>query len=115
MGSMDYIYYPIYFLHRLRVLTFNKSLGYDLLTATKLAVEFRSSRSKGTTAMCRQVYGFFYVYSIMVGVLGSLMACRLLCPVFEPDTSATSWFEASGGSFLKLQQRTLSCHHNNLQ
>jgi len=81
------------------------SLAMITLLLQKTEVGFRSSKNQGTRDVCRQVHVFFYVYLVMVGVLGGCKACRFLDPVFEPDMSATQCFEAlAGGNSITIKE-----------
>lgn len=71
---------------------------YAFLTAPHWAVGFGDSNNKGTIDMCQRVHVFFYAYSFMVGVIGSLRTCRLLCPVRQPVTSTAQSLATFVGS-----------------
>lgn len=70
---------------------------------------------QGAIAMCRQVYGFFYVYSFMVGVLGSFRACRILDPVYRPSTSTARSLVTSVGSLKITVKEKAMLQHSHTQ
>lgn len=99
----------------------NKSLTFIKQEATILPYSLNLSRgfghsfSKGATAMHRLVHGFFNAYSFMVGVLGSPRACRLLCPVDQPNTSAALSLVTSGGSLKTTAKEEAMLQHSHTQ
>ena len=80
-----------------------------LRTAPHWAGGFGDPCNQGAEAMRRQVRGFFYALTIMVGgVLGGLRACRVLAPVRQPGTSSTTLSLATPVGGLKPQARSYS-------
>lgn len=75
----------------MNALTVAGNTDYALPTAPHWAGGFGRSCKQGAEVTRRQVRGFFYALTIMVGgVLGSLRACRVLAPVDQPGTSSAT-------------------------
>jgi len=96
-------------------LTFNQTRANIIRTSPHVECGIGNPFNKGAIAMCRPVYGFFYVPSFMVGVLGSLRTCRFLCPVYQPSTSTARGLVTSGGSLKTTTKESAMSQHSQIQ
>lgn len=81
--------------------------SYPYFTTAQSVVGFGRSFGKGASYAPALVYGFFCAYRFMVGVWGSLRACRFLYPVDQPCTSAALSLVASGGGYSTIVKEAI--------
>ena len=82
-----------------------KKLAIIGLLLQKTEAGFECSENQGAGYAPLQVHGFFYVYLVMVGILGSCKACWFLDPVVQPDMSAAQCLNAlAGGNPITIKE-----------
>ena len=103
------------------LLTINFNTSILKRHSQKTGVEFGSSFSQGQKRPLLSVVflclpknintRLVRINHVMVGVLGSFRACRILDPVFQLNTSTARCLEASGGSLkTTVKELTMSQH-----
>lgn len=82
-------------------LTIAMNYGYSIGSVPHWADGICNPYSSGAEATRRQVRGFFYALTVMVGgALGGRKTCRTQSPVCKPDTSPTALsFATPAGGF----------------